>query len=101
MATIKGIKFKNTSVLEIEDTQSRTNITNLTTKVNDGAKKTKIENGKIYLTKEDGTKIDNGTELPKSGDAYDDTEIKNNIQTLQDEQIILSVSPSLDKIELV
>ena len=92
MASIKGIKFKNTSVLEIEDTQSRNNITNLTTK---------IENGKIYLTKEDGTKIDAGTELPKSGDAYDDTEIKNNIQTLQDEQIILSVSPSLDKIELV
>ena len=101
MASIKGIKFKNTSVLEIEDTQSRNNITNLTTKINDNPKKTKIENGKIYLTKEDGTKIDTGTELPKSGDAYDDTEIKNNIQTLQDEQIILSVSPSLDKIELV
>lgn len=101
MATIKGIKFKNTSVLEIEDAQSRNNITNLTTKVDNGAKKTKIENGKLYLTKEDGTKIDTGTELPKSGDTYDDTEIKNNIQSLQDEQIVLTTSPSVDKIELV
>lgn len=38
----------------------------LNTQYKDIAKKTSIENGKLYLLKEDGTKIDTGTEIPKN-----------------------------------
>lgn len=44
-----------------------------------------VEGGKIYLAKEDGTKLDSGTELPAggTGTSYDDTEIKNDIKTIK------------------
>jgi len=44
-----------------------------------------VEGGKIYLAKEDGTKLDSGTELPASGSGtpYDDTEIKTDINTIK------------------
>ena len=50
-----------------------------------------VEGGKIYLAKEDGTKLDSGTELPAggSGTPYDDSTIKADIQTLKDSQINL------------
>lgn len=43
-------------------------------KKNDAAQKTIVEDGKLYLTKSDGTKLDNGTALPTgSGTSIDDT----------------------------
>ena len=44
-----------------------------------------VEGGKIYLAKEDGTKLDSGTELPAggTGTSYDDTEIKTDINTIK------------------
>ena len=44
-----------------------------------------VEGGKIYLAKEDGTKLDSGTELPASGSGtpYDDTQIKTDINTIK------------------
>ena len=44
-----------------------------------------VEGGKIYLAKEDGTKLDSGTELPAggTGTSYDDTEIKSDINTIK------------------
>jgi uncharacterized protein YjdB len=44
-----------------------------------------VEGGKIYLAKEDGTKLDSGTELPASGTGtpYDDTEIKTDIDNIK------------------
>lgn len=44
-----------------------------------------VEGGKIYLAKEDGTKLDSGTELPAggTGTSYDDTEIKTDINNIK------------------
>lgn len=43
-------------------------------KKNDAAQKTIVEDGKLYLTKLDGTKLDDGTTLPTgSGTSIDDT----------------------------
>ena len=54
-------------------------------KVNKMPAKSIVEGGKIYLAKEDGTKLDSGTELPASGSGtpYDDTAIKNDINTIK------------------
>lgn len=54
-------------------------------KVNKMPAKSIVEGGKIYLAKEDGTKLDSGTELPAggSGTSYDDTEIKTDINTIK------------------
>lgn len=54
-------------------------------KVNKMPAKSIVEGGKIYLAKEDGTKLDSGTELPAggSGTSYDDTEIKADIKTIK------------------
>lgn len=54
-------------------------------KVNKTPAKSIVEGGKIYLTKEDGTKLDSGTELPAggTGTSYDDTEIKSDINTIK------------------
>lgn len=54
-------------------------------KVNKMPAKSIVEGGKIYLAKEDGTKLDSGTELPASGSgtSYDDTEIKTDINTIK------------------
>ena len=54
-------------------------------KVNKMPAKSIVEGGKIYLAKEDGTKLDSGTELPASGSGtpYDDTEIKTDINTIK------------------
>ena len=43
-----------------------------------------VEGGKIYLAKEDGTKLDSGTQLPTSSSTpYDDTGIKTDINTIK------------------
>lgn len=43
-----------------------------------------VEGGKIYLAKEDGTKLDSGTQLPASSSTpYDDTEIKTDINNIK------------------
>lgn len=54
-------------------------------KVNKMPAKSIVEGGKIYLAKEDGTKLDSGTELPAggTGTSYDDTEIKSDINTIK------------------
>lgn len=54
-------------------------------KVNKMPAKSIVEGGKIYLAKEDGTKLDSGTELPASGSGtpYDDTKIKTDINTIK------------------
>lgn len=54
-------------------------------KVNKMPAKSIVEGGKIYLAKEDGTKLDSGTELPAggTGTSYDDTEIKTDINTIK------------------
>ena len=54
-------------------------------KVNKMPAKSIVEGGKIYLAKEDGTKIDSGTELPAGGTGtpYDDTQIKTDINTIK------------------
>ena len=54
-------------------------------KVNKMPAKSIVEGGKIYLAKEDGTKLDSGTELPASGSGtpYDDTQIKTDINTIK------------------
>lgn len=54
-------------------------------KVNKIPTKSIVEGGKIYLAKEDGTKLDSGTELPAggTGTSYDDTEIKSDINTIK------------------
>lgn len=54
-------------------------------KVNKMPAKSIVEGGKIYLAKEDGTKLDSGTELPAggTGTSYDDTAIKNDINNIK------------------
>lgn len=55
-------------------------------KVNKMPAKSIVEGGKIYLAKEDGTKLDSGTELPVGGTGgvtYDDTAIKNDINSIK------------------
>ena len=54
-------------------------------KVNKMPAKSIVEGGKIYLAKEDGTKLDSGTELPAGGTGtpYDDTQIKTDINTIK------------------
>lgn len=50
----------------IIDTKARESIKKLDTQFKDIAKKTIVEGNKIYLVKNDGTKLDEGTELPTS-----------------------------------
>lgn len=54
-------------------------------KVNKMPAKSIVEGGKIYLAKEDGTKLDSGTELPAggTGTSYDDTEVKTDINNIK------------------
>lgn len=50
----------------IIDTKARESIKKLDTQYKDIVNKTVIENNKLYLVKADGTKLDEGTELPAS-----------------------------------
>lgn len=58
-------------------------ISDVSSQCKDIANKTIIEDGKIYLVKSDGTKIDNGTTLPTSSG----TILSNNIETYKCEDI--------------
>lgn len=49
------------------DTKAREDIKKLSSQFKDIAKKTIVEGNKIYLAKNDGTKLDEGTDLPSSG----------------------------------
>lgn len=83
--------------MNIKDKTARSDIENITGQINkintqykDTVKKTIIEGNKLFLAKEDGTKLDNGTQLPTGGTAaYDDTVIKADIQTLKTNEINL------------
>lgn len=48
------------------DTTIKKDIQTINTQLGDTAKKTIVENGKLYLVREDGTKVDAGTDLPTS-----------------------------------
>ena len=85
---IKNIKNDlGTDILTTTAQNIKGAINEIDTKAKDMAKKTIIEGNKIYLAKNDGTKLDTGTILPTGGTggvAYDDTAIKadiNNIKT--------------------
>lgn len=62
----------------IIDTKARESIKKLDTQYKDIAKKTIVEGNKIYLAKNDGTKLDEGTDLPTSSGSSeaDDITIK-------------------------
>ena len=49
--------------LELVDAKVRNDVNTINSQLGDIANKTIIENGKLYLAKADGTKIDTGTEL--------------------------------------
>lgn len=49
------------------DTTIKKDIQTINTQLGDIAKKTIVEGNKIYLAKNDGTKLDEGTDLPSSG----------------------------------
>ena len=57
----------------IDDTTTATNKTwsssKIDSQIKETAKKTSVENGKLYLLKEDGTKIDTGTTLPTNSNS--------------------------------
>lgn len=57
-------------------------------KVNKIPAKSIVEDGKLYLAKADGTKLDSGTILPVPA-SYDDTEVKADIQTLKTNEVNL------------
>lgn len=77
--------------MNIKDKTARNDIENITGQINkintqykDTAKKTIIEGNKLFLAKEDGTKLDDGTQLPTGGTAaYDDTAIKTDINNIK------------------
>lgn len=58
-------KTKLQGLSNYDDTDIKNGITEINTKLDNTVKKTIVEDGKLYLTKEDGTKLDAGTELPK------------------------------------
>ena len=58
-------------------------LTELSTQFKDIANKTVIEDNKLYLVKSDGTKLDEGTDLPTSSG----TDMSNNIETYKCEDI--------------
>jgi hypothetical protein len=70
-------------------------------KIKDVPKKTIVENNKLYLAKNDGTKIDEGTALPAGetgGTPYDDTAIKADINALKTDLVVQN-SISLERKE--
>lgn len=83
--------------MNIKDKTARSDIENITGQINkiniqykNTAKKTIVEGNKLFLTKEDGTKLDNGTQLPTSSTTtYDDSAIKADIKTLKDNEVNL------------
>lgn len=58
--------IKSINKRAIHDTKAREDIETLNSQFKDVAKKTIVEGNKIYLAKNDGTKLDEGTDLPTS-----------------------------------
>ena len=81
----KGVSETNYNALDTTDKRIIGGINEINTHLNGTAKKTIVEGNKIYLVKSDGTKLDEGTELPTSEPAkpYDDTAIKKDINDLK------------------
>ena len=65
MADAKSIEINGIDI-NIKDAKAREDIEKLDTQCKDIAKKTIVEGNKIYLAKNDGTKLDEGTDLPTS-----------------------------------
>lgn len=65
MADAKSIEINGIDI-NIKDAKAREDIEKLDTQFKDIAKKTIVEGNKIYLAKNDGTKLDEGTDLPTS-----------------------------------
>lgn len=65
MADAKSIEINGIDI-NIKDAKAREDIEKLDTQFKDIAKKTIVEGNKIYLAKNDGTKLDEGTALPTS-----------------------------------
>lgn len=87
----KGVSETNYNALDTTDKRIIGGINEVNRKCKDIANKTIVEGNKIYLAKNDGTKLDEGTILPTSetGKPYDDSAIKADIQTLKDNKINL------------
>lgn len=64
--SMEGISDSVHDTLETEDKRIIGGINEVNRKVKDIAKKTIVEGNKIYLVKADGTKLDEGTDLPAS-----------------------------------
>ena len=69
----KTVSFWSTddNVLCKDGKTLRENLNNIDTQCKDIAKKTIVEGNKIYLAKNDGTKLDEGTDLPTSSGSSD------------------------------
>lgn len=65
MADAKSIEINGIDI-NIKDAKAREDIEALNSQFKDIAKKTIVEGNKIYLAKNDGTKLDEGTALPTS-----------------------------------
>ena len=89
-------KVANTGGSNINDTTASATTTyssnkiesikeDLSSQIKETAKKTIIEDNKLYLLKEDGTKIDTGTKLPTNGSAG--IVVSNNVETYKCEDI--------------
>ena len=69
LSTVDFTKSYETKLKGLEnynDTKVKEDIKTINTQLGDIANKTVIENNKLYLVKSDGTKLDEGTELPTS-----------------------------------
>ena len=58
--------------VSLEDAKAREDIETINTQLGDIANKTVIEDNKLYLVKPDGTKLDEGTDLPSGGSSEAD-----------------------------
>lgn len=65
MADAKSIEINGIEI-NLKDAKAREDIETLNSQFKDIAKKTIVEGNKIYLAKNDGTKLDEGTALPTS-----------------------------------
>lgn len=81
--SMEGISDSVYDTLTTKDKTIIGGINELNSQFKDIANKTIIEDGKIYLVKEDGTKLDEGTDLPISSG----TDTSNNIETYKCEDI--------------
>lgn len=91
---LKDYQKKTDNGLETKNKYIVGAINEVNSQCKDTAKKTIVENNKLFLAKADGTKIDTGTDLPVGGEVPDNVVVYEEIGDTYEETLIPIKSPN-------